>query len=103
MVDDDADTFTSDEELERVRYAIERLHAVAGACLRGLSLTAIDAIADAADNVLSEIAGPSAAPYPDWRRSASCARFDEAARAGLWQPHGADGKLIEAGNGAAKP
>jgi hypothetical protein len=61
MVDDETDTFTSDEELERVKYAIERLanhpHAVAGACLRGLSPTAIDAIADAADDSLGEIAG----------------------------------------------
>jgi hypothetical protein len=59
MVDDDADTFTTDEE--RVSYAIEQLanhpHAAVGACLRGLSPTAIDVIADAADDVLSDIAG----------------------------------------------
>jgi hypothetical protein len=46
MADDDEDTFTFVEELERVKYAIERLashpHAAAGACLRGLSPTAID-------------------------------------------------------------
>jgi hypothetical protein len=61
MADEDEDTFTFGEELERVKYAIERLarhpHAVAGACLHGLSPTAIDAIADAADDTLSEIAG----------------------------------------------
>jgi hypothetical protein len=59
MVDDE-DTLSFDDEVERAKYAIERLashpHAVAGACLRGLSPTAIDVIADADDNALSEIA-----------------------------------------------
>jgi hypothetical protein len=61
MGDDDEDALTFDDEVDRVKYAIERLashpHGVAGACLRGLSPTAIDVIADATDDVLSEIAG----------------------------------------------
>jgi hypothetical protein len=48
-------------EAEAVEYAIERLveapYEVAGACLRGLSPTAIDIIARAEDDALEQVAG----------------------------------------------
>jgi hypothetical protein len=50
-----------DDEVKAVKYAIGRLAAypneVAGACLRGLTPTAIDMVANAADDTLDEAAG----------------------------------------------
>jgi hypothetical protein len=57
MTDDEA--FRT--EAEAVEYAIERLaeapYEVAGACLRGLSPTAIDVLAGASDDALEEAGG----------------------------------------------
>jgi hypothetical protein len=59
MNGDDEDE--DEDEAGLVRYAIERLtdypNEVIGACLRGLSPTAVDVLANAADDVLEDIAG----------------------------------------------
>jgi hypothetical protein len=59
--DDDEDGDQYENEVKLVRYAIERLtvypNEVAGACLRGLSPTAVDVLANAADDTLEDIAG----------------------------------------------
>jgi hypothetical protein len=56
---DDDEAFETEAQL--VEHAIERLaetpYETAGACLRGLSPTAVDVIASAGDDALEEVAG----------------------------------------------